>query len=500
MMYQQNAYLLLFAAILQIGYLISSSLHVQAQARNKTWKIWVFGCACVTIGILILCHQFYYLAANLNPEGPLFEVGFGFCLLGVINLYYLLDDLQGLPKKPTLIKFFLFLLAGNIMVGSVDSFLDRLIAKDIVLIYFSLWFLHKVIELRKRKAIEEAGTLIPSAVIFVIASLYYLWVFIGYQHGKRAPEYLVNTFVESMDIQICLTVFIYMTLGFHWTSQGARASLKYKLDNERITALLQEKDVLIQNLLRANVLVESGALSAGLSHELNQYLSVIQVNSELAIHALHEGDQPEAVEPYLEQVIKSNQLAAMLISSLKRFFSKSEELPKPCSMDALISEVAVLYRDRLKKSKIELTLDLRASEKITLWGSLMRQVIANLLINAIEALDLISRPNKRIEIRSQISEGKLQVSVFDNGQGINEQRAGEVFSLFHTTKNHGTGLGLWLSQHIVEKHRGLISAINLLGESGGVEFRITIPLLSNEENLRANASESRLGPRGITHA
>jgi len=71
---------------------------------------------------------------------------------------------------------------------------------------------------------------------------------------------------------------------------------------------------------------------------------------------------------------------------------------------------------------------------------------------------------------------------------------------FHTTKNHGTGLGLWLSQHIVEKHRGLISAINLLGESGGVEFRITIPLLSNEENLRANASESRLGPRGITHA
>jgi len=126
MMYQQNAYLLLFAATLQIGYLISSSLHVQAQARNKTWRIWVFGCAVEAIGILVLSHQFYHLPANLNPEGPLFEVGFGFCLLGAMNLFYLFDDLKGLPKKPTLIKFFLFLLAGNIMVGSVDSFLEIL--------------------------------------------------------------------------------------------------------------------------------------------------------------------------------------------------------------------------------------------------------------------------------------------------------------------------------------------------------------------------------------
>ncbi|MEY4685242.1 MAG: hypothetical protein RLZ25_1701 [Pseudomonadota bacterium] len=81
-MYQQNAYLLLFAAALQIGYLISSSLHLQEQARNTTWKIWAFGCVSLTIGLLVLSLEFYQLAASLNPEGPLFEVGFGFCLLG----------------------------------------------------------------------------------------------------------------------------------------------------------------------------------------------------------------------------------------------------------------------------------------------------------------------------------------------------------------------------------------------------------------------------------
>jgi signal transduction histidine kinase len=489
-MYQQNAYLLLFAAALQIGYLISSSLHLQPQARSTTWKIWVFGCVCLTIGLLVLSHQFYHLAASLNPEGPLFEVGFGFCLLGAMNVFYLFDDLQGVSKKSSLLEIFIFLLAGNILVGSVESFLDRLIAKDIVLIFYAVWFLRKVMALRERKTFVEAEPLIFSAIIFLVLSLYYLWVFFEYQFSIRGPESLAKTFIESMDIQVFITVFVYMTLGFYWTSEGAKSSLKYKADNERITGLLKEKDLLIQNLLKANVLVESGALSAGISHELNQFLSVIQVNSELAIDALHKGEKPKVVEQYVENVIKSNQLAAALILSLKRFFSGREEWPKSYSIDELISEIAVLYRDRLKKSKIELALNLGAPEEITLWGSLMRQVIANLLINAIEALDLISRPDKRIVISSQIVDGKLQFSISDNGQGLNPGVAGEVFSLFHTSKTHGTGLGLWLSQHIVEKHHGGISHTNIQG--GGVEFKVTIPLLSKEELLMA--SDCELGP------
>jgi C4-dicarboxylate-specific signal transduction histidine kinase len=116
------------------------------------------------------------------------------------------------------------------------------------------------------------------------------------------------------------------------------------------------------------------------------------------------------------------------------------------------------------------------------------------LINAIEALDLISRPDKRIEFRSQITEGELQVSIFDNGQCINEQRAGEVFSLFHTSKTHGTGLGLWLSQHIIDKHHGRITYANIPG--GGVEFKVTIPFLSKEEFLVVSDVEFGLGHKG----
>jgi C4-dicarboxylate-specific signal transduction histidine kinase len=122
----------------------------------------------------------------------------------------------------------------------------------------------------------------------------------------------------------------------------------------------------------------------------------------------------------------------------------------------------------------------------------MRQVIGNLLVNAIEALDLISRKDKLIQIRSQITHGQLEFSISDNGPGLNEALAGGVFSLFQTSKSHGTGLGLWLSLHIVEKHHGCISHSNIPG--GGVEFKVSIPLQPNEDILSAGVGESNLRP------
>jgi len=235
-------------------------------------------------------------------------------------------------------------------------------------------------------------------------------------------------------------------------------------------------------LMKTHVLVESGALSAGLSHELNQFLAVIQVNSELAIQGLQDRERPEDIEPLIENIIKSNQCAANLIASLKRFFTRREESSKLCCFDDLIEETLTLYRDRIKKSSIQLVADLAAKEKITLSEALMRQVIANLLINAIEALDLLSRPNKTINIKTALLNGQLHLSISDNGQGIHLSGSKDIFNIFNTTKTHGTGLGLWLSKYIVEKHNGHISHTNIQGESGGVEFKVIIPIPSNEES------------------
>ena len=481
-MYQQNAYLLLFAAALQIGSVVSAWPYLQELSKNNERGIWILGSALLSIGFSFLSYAFYGLDAHLKPEGALFEIGFGFSMAAGMCMTFLYDALSNRPKKITWLQVSVFALLATVTVGYFDGFLDRLIVKDIFMIFISLWQLKQVNRLRQSEAFVQSRLIFAVALGFLVSSVFFLVIFIEYKLAIRAPEGLIATFLLSMDTQISLASMIYLAVGSHWSAEGAKSTLKYKLDNERIQLLLEEKEVLIQGLLKTHVLVESGALSAGLSHELNQFLAVIQVNSELAIQGLQDRDRPEDVEPLIENIIKSNQCAANLIASLKRFFTRREESSKLCCFDDLIEETLTLYRDRIKKSNIQLVADLAAKEKITLSEALMRQVIANLLINAIEALDLLSRPNKTINIKTALLNGQLHLSISDNGQGIHLSGSKDIFNIFNTTKTHGTGLGLWLSKYIVEKHNGHISHTNIQGESGGVEFKVIIPIPSNEES------------------
>jgi len=482
-MYQQNAYLLFFAAALPIGSVVSAWPYLREHSKDNERGMWILGSTLLSIGFLFLTYAFYGLDAHLKPEGALFEIGFGFCMAAGMCMTFLYDALSNRPKKNTWLQVSVFVLLAMVTVGYFDGFLDRLIVKDIFLIFLSLWQLKQVNQLRLSETFVQSRLIFVLALGFLASSVFFLVIFIEYKLAIKAPEGLIATFLASMDTQIALVSMSYLAVGSHWSAEGAKSTLKYKLDNERILLLLKEKELLVQSLMKTHVLVESGALSAGLSHELNQFLAVIQVNSELAIQGLQDRERPEDVEPLIENIIKSNRLAANLIASLKSFFTRREESPKPCCFDDLIEETLTLYRDRIKKSNIQLVVDLAAREKVILSEALMRQVIANLLVNGIEALDLVSRPDKTINIKTAFANGQLHLSISDNGQGIHLSESKDIFNIFNTTKTHGTGLGLWLSKYIVEKHNGHISHTNIQGESGGVEFKAIIPIPSNEESL-----------------
>ena len=105
----------------------------------------------------------------------------------------------------------------------------------------------------------------------------------------------------------------------------------------------------------------------------------------------------------------------------------------------------------------------------------MRQVVANLISNAIEALDSLDKERKMIHIESRYDEkGWYQLSVTDNGLGIRLEQADKLFSLFASSKSSGTGIGLWLSHYIAERHQGSLTFENLPNH-GGVTFSLDIP-------------------------
>jgi signal transduction histidine kinase len=101
--------------------------------------------------------------------------------------------------------------------------------------------------------------------------------------------------------------------------------------------------------------------------------------------------------------------------------------------------------------------------------------VANLISNAIDALDLLDRDNKIICIQSGYDEkGWHRFSVTDNGSGIRPEYVDKLFELFVSSKSSGTGVGLWLSRHIIERHQGLLTYQNL-PDKNGASFIVNIP-------------------------
>lgn len=259
-----------------------------------------------------------------------------------------------------------------------------------------------------------------------------------------------------------------------WVESHSDLAIQSKSDTLSISNLLLEKDVLINNLANTNALAESGALAAGLAHELNQHLARIQLNAEQAIGNINRGrDDSESLRS-LERIAQANQEAAKLILSLKKVFRNPHEKRTPVKLDEVTIEVTELYRDRLRKSHIGIDLNLNVTREVAVIDSLMRQVLANLISNAIESLDGSTRPNKRILINLFESATDLKLEVVDNGPGIRPGKEHALFELFQTSKSNGTGIGLWLCKYVVEAEGGKIYAQS--APTGGAIFTVQIPI------------------------
>jgi signal transduction histidine kinase len=288
--------------------------------------------------------------------------------------------------------------------------------------------------------------------------------------------------VSSRVLRGSLFVFLQLLILMHWMENFSLNAIKVKARDKQIQDLLLEKDVLIENLSNKNALVETGALSAGLAHEFNQFLARIELNSGEVLNKINRPDvNLEEIKFSMDNILKANRSAANLIISLKKLFQSGKDVTLSINLDALIKEVASLYVERARKSGILIKLDLQASKPIIVWDALIRQVVANLISNAIEALDSITRDNKIILIKSEIDErSSYRLSVTDNGFGIKSEFADKLFSLFVSSKSSGTGVGLWLSRHIIERHQGSIYYQNL-PDDGGVTFIVTIPMGSKRD-------------------
>src|ERR1700678_1586372 len=223
---------------------------------------------------------------------------------------------------------------------------------------------------------------------------------------------------------------------------------------------------------RSEKLATAGRLAASIAHEINNPLEAV-----INLLYLARNDSSHAVE-YLTQAEQEVGRVARLAQQTLGFVRDTNSA---AAMDsaAIMDEVLQLYSRKLEKRRIRVVRRYRDRCQISGYAGELRQLLANLLVNAVDAMPEGGTLQVRVAAARDWSSGRdgIRITVADTGSGIPSDNIGQIFEPFYTTKKDaGTGLGLWISRGIVQKHGGSIRVRSrTAGRSTGTVFQVFMP-------------------------
>ena len=228
-------------------------------------------------------------------------------------------------------------------------------------------------------------------------------------------------------------------------------------------------------LLESEKLAAVGRLAASIAHEINNPLEAVTNLLYLARFS----ESTEEVHNLLDSADAELRRVSAITAQTLRFYRQSSS-PQEVDTAALINELINVYSRRLQNLNIELSTRLRAKRRIRCFDGEIRQVLANLIANAIDAMS--ADPGKlvictREATRWSTGERGILFTVADTGSGIPENIVKRLFEPFFTTKGMiGTGLGLWISREIIKRHRGALwLRSSRIAKRRGTVFNVFLP-------------------------
>ena len=218
-----------------------------------------------------------------------------------------------------------------------------------------------------------------------------------------------------------------------------------------------------------------GEMASGLAHELNQPLTAIATNADASIRLLEQGSSASRVVEILEKIGIQARHAGEIIKHLRKFVRKEEPELSRININKLVDEVLLLVKAELARTGVKVTTELQADlPEVMAQHIHIDQVLLNLIRNAIDSLSLVDKQQRKLTITTAVLDKEhIIIRVQDSGQGISEQVSRTLFTPFKTTKEHGMGLGLSLSQGIISAHKGRLAVEDT--SPGNTVFSFTLP-------------------------
>lgn len=244
---------------------------------------------------------------------------------------------------------------------------------------------------------------------------------------------------------------------------------------------LREHEALLAHAGRMGTLSE---IAAGIAHELNQPLTAILGHAQASLRLLEEEDADlERVRRSLQSSADQARRAAQILERLRAHVARQPLRREPVDLRQVVESVRVLTEHELRERGVRLETEL-GGEGLEVLGDAIQieQVLHNLLRNALEALGGVEPERRRVRVRAWREGREVRLEVRDFGPGIAPEVLPQLFNPFVSSKAGGMGLGLSLSQTLVQGMGGVLEGGNAPG--GGACFTLRLPARVTEEHVR----------------
>lgn len=220
----------------------------------------------------------------------------------------------------------------------------------------------------------------------------------------------------------------------------------------------------------AEKLALTGRMASVIAHEINNPLEAITNLLYLLNTEVSTGSGRKLLSQAEHELLRISAITKLTLQ-----WSREENTVCRLSAGALMEETLRLFAGKLRNKGIRVEKHLDEDVSLSVVGGEIRQVLANLFSNAIDAVDVNGRIG--ISVRRGLHHGRpfAELAVEDNGSGIPAEHISSIFTPFHSTKGDlGNGLGLYISKEIVDRHKGLLLVDSVVGE--GTTMRVLLPL------------------------
>jgi signal transduction histidine kinase len=466
-------------AIIQGGLLCGVFFYYRAKLTIRPGQYWISSLffsviALTTFGIGVLS-----VADTVNPKINFSISNTLFYIAAALQALFFSSLNRSVGRKQFIVVAISTLIFFGVfeVMRSAGTYESRTIFLASVMSLLFLWQITELKIKRRRNPSIALRLLQYSSTLELLFNIYRIFFLLSSSTIIRDVSEVPQILILITIGQLVVNTLSYIFIVAYWAERISIDNYQKRAENAKIKSLLQERELLIGSLLKANKTAATGALSASIAHELNQPLAATSINIQYLQKRLADGDlSPEVQKEILDTLLIDNQRAANIIHSLRGIFSDQKVVVGAVVFATLLDSIVEILKPELMAQKIQLIIDLDPKLSINGNRDELQQVLLNLLGNSIEALSSSDKAARFISIRGHyISEG-VELCVVDNGPGVPQPRQDQLFELLTGNKSQGMGLGLWLCKHIITRHGGRIFYRD--AEAGGAEFVTILPLKS----------------------